>query len=223
MTRKKFYRPLKSTCIKFCLFNSILLFSYTRLFCQENKFILGFNIGFNSTQVSGDDLAGFDQFGGYGGLSISRKINEDSFWQFQIAFSQKGSRKPSDPNGNNSIYVIRLNYIDVPIIYTTPIAKKWFNNILLELGVVNSYLINYTERNTLGNVFPVRPFDKYELSGMMGMGYEMKKNIHFTLRYYNSILPIRNHQSNATYLWNRGQYNSVAQLSFTYFLGAKND
>lgn len=216
MLPKKYYKLLKSTLSSSCLL--IFVFLSPFISAQEKKFIPGINLGLNTSQVSGDDLAGFDQFGGYGGISITSQINENTAWQFQIAFSQKGSRKPSNPNGNNSIYVIRLNYIDVPFIITTRVGKKWLDDISLEIGIVNSYLINYTERNTFGSVFPVRPFDKYELSGMMGLGYEMKNNIWFSLRYYNSILPIRNHQSNATYLWNRGQYNSVLQLSFAYML-----
>lgn len=196
----------------------IIISTSSLSFSQDKKFIPGINLGLNTSQVSGDDLAGFDQFGIYGGLSVMSQINENTTWQFQIAFSQKGSRKPSNPNGNNSIYVIRLNYIDVPFIISTHVAKKWLDDISLDIGIVNSYLINYVERNTFGNVFPVRPFDKYELSGLFGMSYELKENFRFSLRYINSILPIRSHQSNATYLWNRGQYNSVVQFGLTYFL-----
>jgi len=186
---------------------------------QKPVFSMGVVGALNTSQVSGDDLWGFNQFGLYGGLCLNAQKNEFKSFQFQIAYSQKGSRMPSNSNGN--IYVLRLNYIDVPIIYSNRFQKNKIRNFHGEIGIVNSYLINYTERNFLGNVTPIRPFKKYEGSLMVGLGYWLLHGCYFSLRYVNSVLPIRDHVSNATYRFNRGQYNTVVQFSLNYFFHKK--
>lgn len=193
----------------------IFLFVSTISFGQKPVFSMGVVGALNTSQVSGDDLWGFNQFGAYGGLCLNAQINEKDAYQFHIAYSQKGSRMPSNPNGQ--IYVLRLNYIDVPIMYTHRFQKKMLRNIHGEIGLVNSYLVNYTERNLAGDITPARPFKKYEASLMVGFGYWISHEFFFSLRYVNSVLPIRDHASNATYRFNRGQYNTVVQFSLNYF------
>lgn len=222
MQQKKYYKLSNSICkIKILVF--FLSFTLSAS-AQKPVFTTGISAALNTSQVSGDDLWGFNQFGAYGGLCVKAQINEKSAYQFHIAFSQKGSRRPPDLNGNASTYILRLNYIDVPIIYSYRFQK---NNFLKqfhgEVGMVNSYLINYSERNLLGNVYPVRPFKKYEGSLLLGFGYWLKHGLFFSLRYVNSVLPIRKHVSGATYYFNRGQYNTVVQFSINYFFGKKSE
>lgn len=219
MPRKKYYKPSNTSWWS----KLFLLFFFLPLFSSAQKavFTPGIVVGLNTSQVSGDDLFGFHQFGAYGGLAVNAQLNETRSWQFQIAFSQKGSRKPSDANGTSSIYVLRFNYIDVPVIYNFRFKKNKIKNFHGEVGLINSYLINYSERNLYGNVYPARPFFKYELSGLIGLGYWMAHGSYFSLRYSNSILPIRKHLSGTSYYWNRGQYNTVVQFSFNYFFKKK--
>jgi hypothetical protein len=198
-------------------FNFLLLFLSVSVFSfgQKPVFTMGVVGALNTSQVSGDDLWGFNQFGTYGGLCLNAQMDEQKSFQFHISYSQKGSRMPSNPNGQ--IYVLRLNYIDVPIMYTHRFQKKMLRNIHGEIGLVNSYLVNYTERNLAGDITPARPFKKYEASLMVGFGYWMSHGLFFSLRYVNSVLPIRDHVSNATFRFNRGQYNTVVQFSLNYF------
>ena len=222
MLPKKFFKPLSINWWS----KISILFLFFPVVCAAQKpvFRVGLVGAINTTQVSGDDLWGFNQFGAYGGLCVKAQINEKSAYQFHIAFSQKGSRRPPDLNGNASTYILRLNYIDVPLIYSYRFQK---NNFLKqfhgEVGMVNSYLTNYSERNLLGNVYPVRPFKKYEGSLLLGFGYWLKNGLFFSLRYVNSVLPIRKHVSGATYYFNRGQYNTVVQFSINYFFGKKSE
>lgn len=188
---------------------------------QKAVFSLGLTGALNTSQVSGDDLFGFNQFGAYGGLCLNAQMNEFKSFQFQIAFSQKGSRMPSNQNGN--VYVLRLNYIDVPVIYSLRFQKNKIRNFHAEIGLVNSYLINYSERNFFGAVTPARAFKKYEGSLLLGLGYWLNQGTYFSLRLVNSLLPIRDHMSGATYYFNRGQYNTVVQFSLNYFFREKTE
>lgn len=213
MIPKKFYRPLKCIWNKFRFaFVFLPVFS----FAQKTVFTPGFIGGINTSQVSGDDLFGFNQFGIYGGVSLNANLNEKSSFEFQIAYSQKGSRRPPDKNGTPVFYKLRLNYIDVPLFYIHHFKNGKIKNFNLECGIVNSYLINYSEENLYGNVTPVRPFKKYECSLLFGISYQLSQTIFFGSRLYNSILPVRAHMSGATYYWNRGQYNTLIQFVFQY-------
>lgn len=203
----------KNTCIKIAFLFSIFPFY---AYGQTTVFTPGVILGINSSQVSGDDLFGFNQFGSYGGLTMRGALNEKSSFEFQIAFSQKGSRRPPDENGTPSLYKLRLNYVDVPIFYLHQFQKDKIKNFNLELGLVNSYLINYSEENIFGDVVPARPFKKYECSLFFGLSYKISEKINFGARLINSILPIREHMSGATYYFNRGQYSTVVQFSFQY-------
>lgn len=220
MILKKFYRSLKNIWIKFCFFSSIFYFLFPVIgYAQKPIFSIGVVGGLNTSQVSGDDLWGFNQFGTYGGLTLNAQVNEKKSFQFHIAYSQKGSRMPSNTQG--AVYVLRLNYIDVPVIYSYRFQKKKFRNVHGELGVINSYLVNYNERNIFGEIAPTRPFKKYEASMMIGLSYWIKHGFYFSIRFVNSVLPIREHLSNATYRFNRGQYNTIVQFSLNYFFKKK--
>ncbi len=221
MLPKKYYRRLKCICLK-TYFLFFILTSFQSQ-AQQTLFRSGLIGGLNTSQVSGDDLWGFNQFGAYGGLCLNAQLNETESLQFHIAFSQKGSRQPASRNGVGNNYVLRFNYIDVPIIYGHCFQKNKMKDFIGEIGIVNSYLINYTERNIFGDITPVRPFNKYEGSLMLGFGYLLNENLYFSLRYVNSVLPIRKHMSGANYYFNRGQYNTVVQFSLNYFFGKKEE
>jgi hypothetical protein len=197
----------------------LLSFLLVALFSNGQKpvFTTGIVGALNTSQVSGDDLWGFNQFGAYGGLFLNAEMSETKSIQFHIAYSQKGSRQPASRNGTSNNYVLRFNYIDVPIIFGHRFQKNKMKDFIGEIGIVNSYLINYTERNVFGDITPVRPFKKYEGSLMLGFGYLLKENLYFSMRYVNSVLPIRKHISGANYYFNRGQYNTVMQFSLNYF------
>lgn len=216
--RRKFCKPLRN------IYKFIFLFSFlfpVFSFGQKAVFTPGIVFGLNTSQVSGDELFGFNQFGGYGGLCLNTQINETKSFQFQIAFSQKGSRRPPDQNATQSLYKLRLNYIDVPVFYSHRFQQNKIKQFNAEIGMVNSYLINYSEDNIFGAVVPARPFNKYECSLFLGMGYHLSENIFFAARISNSVLPIRKHLSGGTFYWNRGQYNTVVQFVFHYSIKKK--
>lgn len=215
MIPKKFYRLLKCTWNNFLV---AFIFLPVFAFAQKTIFTPGIIGGINTSQVSGDDLFGFNQFGAYGGLTLCAGINDKSSFEFQISFSQKGSRRPPDQNGTPSLYKLRLNYIDIPIFWIRHFTNGKIKNFNLEAGIVNSYLINYSEENIYGHVTPVRPFKKYEYGLLFGLSYRISDQINFGARLQNSVLPIRQHMSGATYYWNRGQYNTIVQFVFQYNL-----
>ena len=74
------------------------------------------------------------------------------------------------------------------------------------------WFIVYEEGNP-GNPPSGGDFTKTDFSFNFGAYYTLLKNFRINVRYSNSILPVRDHSSGATYRMNQGQYNEV--LSFT--------
>jgi hypothetical protein len=172
--------------------------------------------GVSTSQVSGDQLSGFNKAGIYAGAFVNLHITDKWLFQFEIDYIQKGSRKNPKPSRNDfTKYVMNLQYFEVPILF------KWefLDRFQLEMGPAVGYLIKNTgvERDENGPFVDPRPaFSKIDLSVMGGVSFKIIEHLKLNIRGSQSVLPIRQHESGAVYRLNRGQYNSV--LAFTLHL-----
>lgn len=175
-------------------------------------FRLGLRGGITATQVDGDQLQGFDKAGLLGGLTLTRQVSERTGLGMEMLFIQKGSRKPVDKE-DNSFYLMRLTYIEVPFLVRWDAGKK----IVLETGPAFGVLVASMEKDQIGVINYAPPFEKREYSFHAGMGYRLSEQMVFDARYSFSLLPIRRFESALNYLyWDRGQFNAVLQLSLNY-------
>lgn len=191
----------------------IILISYSNIYSQ--RFNGGIHAGVSASQVSGDELAGFNHAGIYGGGFVNIYFSQKSSVQLELNFIQKGSRKnPNPDNGDPTQYICRLNYIEMPLMYKLDIAK-W---LTFEIGVSAAYLVQSLEMDQNGIVSPYLQFKKYEISLIGGGYYNFSKHFMVNVRYENTFpfLPIRQHASRASHLLNKGQYNSVLVFALQY-------
>jgi len=205
-----FTRLLKPTW-KSSILIVFLLFSGP-LFSQEKVFSIGAVAGLNTTQISGDNLAGFNKIGLYAGLYTNININENLQFQIETCFSQKGSRKIAHPEkGDTYSYRLNINYVDIPVF-----ARFRNRNFVGEIGPCISYFLNHTEEDNWGTIiYYNRPFSRFELSGFIGMGYHViPDRVVFSVRINNSLLPVRDHLFGSQFRLNRGQYNAVLNFVF---------
>src|SRR5690554_2436533 len=80
-------------------------------------FNTGILAGINASQVSGDNYSGFNKAGILVGLFTNLDVSEKVNLQFEINYSQKGSRKnPKTDEGDHEFFLLRLNYIEVPML-----------------------------------------------------------------------------------------------------------
>ncbi len=181
----------------------------------SQKFHGGIQVGLPMSQVSGDQLGGFDKAGIFGGGFVSLHFFQKSSVQLEINYIQKGSRKnPNPDNGDYSKYLLRLHYIEVPLLYKYDLHKL----ISLEIGAAVAFLAKSTEEDENGVSLEPRAFNKYEIS-LIGGGYvNFLKKLRLNVRYENTFpfLPIRDHYSEATYRLNKGQYNSLIVFALQY-------
>jgi opacity protein-like surface antigen len=177
------------------------------------KFRGGILAGFNASQVDGDTYSGYNKFGLAFGAYTSTDITDKISFELQIRFMQKGARKKVT-NLDPSIYISRLNYIEIPVL----IGFKINERISFNIGPGFGYLFNYSEEDEDGKLTSAEAisFKAFELSGIGGIRYKINKPFAINLGYSYSILPIANHPSNQTYYLNRGSYNNLFTTVLSY-------
>lgn len=186
---------------------------------SAQRFKGGLVIGLTTTQVSGDELAGFNKTGFVGGATVSTNLGNNFDVAMEILYIQKGSRKRAKAD-NDSSYLMKLNYVEVPLL----ISYTYKERIKVEAGPSFGKLLSSYEEDQSGE-FPSNyrvPFKEYEMSINGGLSYRLYKGIYIHSRIATSLFPIRPHNSGQTYYFNRGQYNTVLMFTVRYvFLSAK--
>ena len=202
--------------LKHFTFTLILLFSI------QNAVAQGFRgellAGIATSQVSGDQLSGFDKVGGLLGGGVKLSTGNKTEVGFRMFYVQKGSRKPSNlSNGDPTFYLLRLNYIEMPLSCGYKFNKKW----KAEAGLSVAYLFKSKEEDENGELVDTQPFEKIDFSMFGGVTYAFNEKIGVQVHYWQSLLPIRSTASGESFRLNAGQYNSVFTLNLIYSLSPK--
>ena len=121
------------------MLRSILLFFFSCILfvepsvAQTFKAELGF--GVMGTQISGDDLSGFNKAGICAGVGIRAALSTKTSLGFRMLYFQKGSRMPLKNDGTDSAYyLLRLSYVEVPLLLRFQVTKKLFAEAGPSLG-----------------------------------------------------------------------------------------
>ena len=187
----------------------IFLFSSTIAVGQDFRGgILG---GLAASEISGDRLQGPNKAGIYAGAFVYRYFSPRSAVQMELNFIQKGSRENPDSSNKYRTYLLRLNYVEMPVHYKYDFTTKGTLEAGLSLGV----LVQSKEEVNTYEWAAGDDFDPIDLSFNIGLYFALLENLKINVRYSNSILPVRPHAGGATWRLNKGQYNEV--LSFVLF------
>ena len=185
----------------------------------------GIILGVNTSQVGGDNLAGFHKAGPIVGIFSNKSINSQINLQFEMYYINKGSNNQDMNNDLHTNYLvpdITLKYIETPLILQYYLK----NRLLLEGGITAAYLIDgyyndfYGKINNQSNF----PFKKYDIGLVLGVNYKYSENISLYTRLSNSIFPIGKEDSsifNENNNYNsitKGKYNSVLSISIYYHI-----
>ena len=202
---------------------TILLFcGFLSLSIKAQNFGGGLILGFSTSQVGGDNLAGFNKAGLLIGTYGNKSISELLSFQMEITFIQKGSNNPKMNDSEHSNYVkedILSSYIEVPLL----LQDDQSNKLKIEGGVQLAYLINgyYNDINGEIPTYSVNPFRKNDFGLLLGIDYKYSKNISLNTRLSNSILPIGTEDYDLVNSYNssrKGKYNSVLSFAIHYNL-----
>jgi len=203
-------------------FTILILCGFLTSSIQAQNFGGGLIIGISTSQVGGDNIAGFNKAGLLVGAFANKSISELLKFQMEITFIQKGSNNPhmnDIKHPNRDKQDISLSYIEVPLL----LQYYQNNNLKIEGGVQFANLINGYYNDISGKIpiYSVDPFIKYDFSLLVGFDYKYSKNMSFNSRLSNSILPIGTEDNVGLKQYNslrKGKFNSVLSFAIHYNL-----
>tara|TARA_Y100001968_G_C19428932_1_gene755926 strand:+ start:823 stop:1422 length:600 start_codon:yes stop_codon:yes gene_type:complete len=195
----------------------ITCFLLLPLLSFSQQFNAGPIIGFNTSQVSGDNLSGFNKIGIRCGGFVNYNIQTFDI-QIELQYTNKGSREKIKENMYEEGYRFKVNYIEMPLL----IKKAIYNKTKIETGLQIGHLLNWQETC---NSIDCSGLDvkKMEYSIIIGLTRMITSKIYLNSRLCNSIAPIRAHFSGqSNNVSSKGQYNTSISFSLYYYL-AKQD
>ena len=184
-------------------------------------------LGFNLTQVEGDEVHGFKKPGlqiGAGALvPFGRKWDVG----LEVLFNQKGAREGQQYIDTiqgevlTGEYKLRLNYVEVPVLVhftdkdfiTIGAGFSWGRLV----GVKEWEHGNLVESTTVEN----GPYSKNDFNYIVDLRIKIFGPLKFGIRYQNSMVPIRTREFEdmAGNKWTRDQYNKVLTFKLVYIFG----
>jgi hypothetical protein len=200
----------------FMLKGKLLLLYFLLAFVntEAQNFKAGAFAGISTSQVSGDNLGGFNKAGLLFGTFVNKQIGDSSLLEMEILYVQKGSQQAQDLEKGKAYYQLKVNYVEVPLLYKYKMRKFTY-----EFGASIGFLINSKVSDILGELpegaIENRPFKKTETSVCAGLNYKIYKGFSANWRFTNSVLPIRDHVGGSFRL-NLGQYNTAMYFILRY-------
>ena len=199
-------------------FAIILSCGFLTFSIQAQDFGCGVILGLSTSQVGGDDLAGFHKAGLLVGVFANKSITELLSFQMEMTYIQKGSNNPNMYNVEHPNYSkqdISLSYIEVPLLLQYNQSDK----LKIEGGVLTAYLVDGHYNDLSGKMpNPINPFISYDIGLLLGIDYKYSENISLNTRIGNSILPIgsEDYENQVYKSSKKGKYNYVLSFALHY-------
>jgi hypothetical protein len=218
---------MKNTILTIIAIFTILSVNSQALSKSGGNIKAGVRIGFVGSQISGDDLAGYNKLGAYTGLFANLPISKNGKWHFQMElnFIMKGSSSNITAQEDGTLgdfYVLTMLYTETPFLfqYNFGTFKRPNGNFLdfdLELGPTLNFLFYQKERNQSGDIY--RPaeqlFNIWDIGIIVGLKCTISDRSSLSFRWGSSIYPVRI----PDFVYNRiikSQYNDHVAISYCY-------
>jgi opacity protein-like surface antigen len=202
---------MKKTTIIF-LFITLFISSYT----IAQYFNAGIKAGLVGSQVDGDGFAGYDKLGLDAGLFVNYQLSMRTSLQLEMEFIQKGSsHNPNVEKGDYNQYLMRLSYLQLPLLFQYKLAK----NFSVETGPAFGYLLNYYEESDQWDIIS-NPFRKFSFSWICGLNYAITDSWNANFRVDYSLMGIRQKPAPGDRLifFQYGQFNNALVISIQYII-----
>ncbi len=193
----------------------VLFFLVLHVNLGAQTFLGGVLVGINTSQITGDDLGGYNKLSPTLGGFIRLKLDEKIALQLEIAYLGKGSHKNIRPKDSiPTLYLLRLHYIEVPLVFQYDYSDK----LNFESGPSFGIFFGSREEDTFGDMSGIyssrEQFKPFDLSFTVGGTWKFNETWSFNIRSANSIFPVRNHDQKTSFRLNRGQYSSCIMGRF---------
>ncbi|MGM0531936.1 MAG: outer membrane beta-barrel protein [Bacteroidota bacterium] len=180
------------------------------------RFNGGAMLGLTATQIDGDNLGGYNKPGIRGGGWVNTPVSESLILQLELEFIQKGSKiSQNELKNKQKYYHARMDYLQAPVLVQTLVMPR----LTGEAGMAGSYLFaSLEDRDGDGFVIADPSFDQFELSGLLGLNYNLSEHFIVNVRFNYSLLPVRPHPGGQVRWPDRGQYNNAMLFSLYYMI-----
>lgn len=167
-------------------------------------------VGISTSQVSSDNLGGFNKFGLKLGASVFHKVNKGTRAEYSMYYIDKGSRD------SENFFKIDLSYIE-----SSWSLQKSSKGIIYEAGLLFAVLIDGATYDRNGKFDTQNSdFSKYDIGATIGAGVKLKSKVFMFWEISNTIplFPIQEHPNGISVGLNKGKYNSIFSISLRYLL-----
>ena len=198
----------------------LLLMVMSSFSIQAQRFNAGLMLGGVTSQVDGDTYDGYHKWGYLGGGYVTLQISPHSSFQMELEYIQKGSRRNDTTVSGGDTYLLRLHYIEIPVLYQYTFKKRFY----FEAGPAADVSIGSLELKN-GAVPPETvPLRPVTFTGIFGFGAYLTNHLRINIRSNYSLNSIRSKNNYGGYrrmLFETGQYNNVLSLSLLWDFKAK--
>ncbi len=194
-----------------------LLFSLFIIGSFAQQFHGGVMAGVVGSQVAGDNFSGFKKGGMFFGGFVSIDVSEKSSFRMELEYFQKGSRENPHEKNNYTSYLLRLNYIELPLFYQYTAGR-----FVIFAGPSAGFIMSYYEEDTYLNVISDEPGyikpARATLQINLGFRFAISEKFGVDMRTNNSLMNVfsQNQTGDVFRFWDYGRYNDALVLSMYY-------
>lgn len=209
----------------------IVVFGFFTSFQTQAQRVRGEVIGgLNISQVDGDEIFGFNKFGGNIGLGAVLPLGSNLNFSIETLFSQKGSFQSAQYNDVDSLgnvttgaYNLSLKYLEVPFLL-------FYNDKdVISGGAGFSYgrLVDITEsehgQKIESTTLNGGPYNQNDFNILADVRFRIYKRFMFNVRYSYSLSKIRTREFENLLgeTWERKQYNNTLSFRIIYMFNEK--
>jgi hypothetical protein len=208
--------------------------SYRKKSTADNSFHIGAVQGVVASWYVGDEFKDKGKLGMTGGIFARRFLNKKYSLQLEVLYTEKGSRyyakqdKTPATESNDYFtaptygYLLRLNYIEFPLLFQYNIPKINVKGLTAEFGFAYGFLVRSEEYRTEPgyNRLQYGPAFNYgEVTSHIGARYLHSTHFGLALRFSRGITPTRDYfNGEKATLFKPGQMNSSISITLFYQL-----
>ena len=176
----------------------LLFWGQLVLTAQTGRFRAAVVGGLNAAQIDGDDLAGYNKPGLRGGLRAITYLSPNSDLVFDILYSERGSRQLGDPTFATFDQIFRLQYIEVPVMYT---IKDWLDEasdyyrVQAYGGLVFSRLFGSEAINVSPFEQEQENYNEFSIGFTLGAAYNLSDNFSIGIHFNRNFTLLYRHRA----------------------------
>lgn len=191
---------------------------------HSQAFFGGLALGGVTSQVEGDDRAGWDKIGFSAGAFVGLPMNNTFSALMELKYVQKGSHSDADNFVPGDPYSLKLDYVELPILISANLSALNINGrpckwLALELGASLDVLVRHKESVNGASDGIDNYWNRLSCSGIAGVKITLKEQYSLAFRTEFSITSVYKgnlSNENCVRFGQHGAFNDVLELVFFY-------